>query len=144
MSFFWFKFYSRMEGRILGFEHQLDWRLKEIEGTRNRLLQPPPHGILRVGRRRSKTETTLMSLFCINYPWVICHPLPETFFLLKHEAMVSAKSRAITTVTPSSVSSRHLFCLPSKEFLCRGFWFPDSALARVWTSGDSGAYLLQS
>lgn len=33
---------------------KLKWRFKEMEGTRNRFLQPPPHGILRVGRRRKK------------------------------------------------------------------------------------------
>lgn len=75
---------------------QLEWRFKEMEGTRNRLLQPPPHGILRVRKRRkkksknkTKIKSTLMSLSCINYPWVICHPLSKTFLLLNQEAMVS-------------------------------------------------------
>lgn len=31
-----------------------------------------------------------MSLSCINYPWVICHPLSKTFLLLNQEAVVSA------------------------------------------------------
>lgn len=97
---------------------QLEWRFKETEGTRNRLLQPPPHGILRVGRRRKKSKnktkqkikSTLMSLSCINYPWVICHPLSKTFLLLNQEAMVSAV-RAMATVTPCSL------CLIQESFL---------------------------
>lgn len=36
---------------------QLEWRFKEMEGSRNRLLQPPPHRILRGRRRRRKAKT---------------------------------------------------------------------------------------
>lgn len=39
-----------------GSSTQPEWRFKEMEGTRNSLLQPPPHGILRVGRRRTKKQ----------------------------------------------------------------------------------------
>jgi hypothetical protein len=40
--------------------------------------------------KQNKIKSILISLLCINYPWVICHLLSKTFLLLSQEAMVSA------------------------------------------------------
>lgn len=77
---------------------QLGWRFKEMEGTRNRLLQPPPHRILRVGRRRRKKQKTKQNRnqkythVPVLYQLSLGHvPLTsKTFLLLNQEVMVSA------------------------------------------------------
>lgn len=93
---------------------QLDWssrKQKVLEAASSSLL---PRGIPRVGGRRRKqnrSKSTLKSLSCISRPWVTCHPLPKTSLLLIQEAMVSAKSTTMATVTPSSL------CLNQASFL---------------------------
>lgn len=136
-AFSWFKFYSRMEGRILWRKHSARLEFKEIEGTRSSLLQPPPRGIPRVGRRRRKENRNKSTRRpcpvsaapgspAIHFQDPFSYS-PRKLWFLQSPRPWQLWHRALF------VSSRHLFSLPVKTYLSIGFCFPGlhCAVARV-------------
>lgn len=130
-AFSWFKFYSGMEGRILWCKHSARLEFKEIEGTRSSLLQPPPRGIPRVGRRRRKqnrNKRTGRPCPVSAAPGSPATHFPRPFLLLLQEAMVSAKSATMATVMLSSLCLIQApFLLPSQEILMHRLLLPGIA-----------------
>lgn len=114
-----------MEGRILRHKHSARLEFKEIEGTRAASSSLLPHRIPRVGRRRRKQNRN-KSIFCpcpvSATPGSPATHFPRPFLLLTQEAMVSAKSVTMATVTPSPL------CLIQASFLIHRLLLPRTAL----------------
>lgn len=107
-----------------------------MEGARNRLLRPPPHGILRVGRRRKKTKEktkqkpkvhscpcpvlTVPRSSATHSPRPFSHSSRKPWFL---------QSRATAAVTPSSLGLIQVsFLPPGQGIALHRFLLPRLAL----------------
>lgn len=132
-AFSWFKFYSRMEGRILWRKHSARLEFKEIEGTRSSLLPVESQGW---EGEENKTETKAQDVLAL-YQLPLSHlPLtsqdPFSYSSRKLWFLQSPRPWQLWRRAPF-VSSGHLFFFPTKKFLCIGFCFPGlhSAVASV-------------
>lgn len=146
MPFFFSDSNSTVEWRAeyWGSSTQLEQRFKEMESTRNRLLQPPPHGILRVGRRRKVhwcpcPVSTIPGSSAAHFPRPFSYSTRKPWFL---------QSRAMATVTPSSLCLiQSSFLPPNQGSPLRRLLLPRLALffqPGCGAEGDPSVYFLQS
>lgn len=131
--FFWFKFYSRMEGRILGPKHSARLEIQGTKGTTESSSLLPMEsqlggGVKEKKNNKTKTEQNPKLHWCPCPVSTICgssvthFPRPFSYSTRKPWLLPSPGPQLWLQVL--LVSSRQLVCLPIKEFLCTGFCFP--------------------